>query len=95
MIHLRIPRPGGDVTFIVLDTPTLEALRRSHHHAVSPGERCIVSWTPDIDWLDDQLTALGRSDPVGIGRLIIASQDRPETPSRRTHPPLPPETPAG
>lgn len=71
---------------IVLEPENLEAVRDGKF-AKSPNRAVLIAYTPDAEWLGDQLVANAENlTPEILDRLIKESQQRPEKRGRAHHP---------
>jgi hypothetical protein len=73
---------------IILEPENLEAVKAGQY-AKSPNHAVMFAYTPDAEWLEEQLIANANNlTPELLDRLIKESQQRPEKRGRAYHPPM-------
>jgi hypothetical protein len=73
---------------VILEPENLEAVKAGKF-AKSPNRAVLVAYTPDAEWLGEQIMMnADKLDPETLDRLIKESQQRPEKRGRAHHPPL-------
>jgi hypothetical protein len=73
---------------VILEPENLEALKTGQF-AVSPNKAVMIAYTPDAEWLQDQLiTHVHDLTPESLDYMIKKSQQRPEKRGRAHHPPI-------
>jgi hypothetical protein len=73
----------GEVSIIVLETENLENIKAGKP-ATTPDGRIVIAWTPDPEWLAQQI-ATANGNGREIGRLIDEAAKRPQAPIRPYH----------
>lgn len=76
---------GENLTLIVLETENLEALKQGRP-AKSPDGKILIAWTPDAEWLAEQIAATD-GDSRTIANLVDESTKRPHK-TRPYHGPI-------
>jgi hypothetical protein len=77
MIYLSAQRDGQPVSIVILESGNLEKLKEGSP-CMTPDGRVLIAWTPDIEWLRDQILASdGHLDK--IADAIAESAKRPQT----------------
>lgn len=76
---------GGDgkLKIIVLETKNIEELLKGRP-AHSPDNSVLIAWTPDAEWLAQQINN-SKGDASKISAAIDAASKRPEKPVRPYH----------
>lgn len=72
----------GALRIVVLETANLEEIKKGRL-AKTPDGSVLISWTPGMVWLADQLMSLPSGDAEAVGRLIDEASRRPEKPGPR------------
>jgi hypothetical protein len=74
---LYLQGDDGNLKIIILETGNLEELKKGRP-AKTPDSTVLIAWTPDPQWLADEIAKTG-GDPNRIARLIDEAAKRPQT----------------
>lgn len=74
MLYLKSPE--GKLRIIILESASLEELKKGHP-ASSPDGEVLICWTPDLAWLADQIMNTDGDEEI-IAELIDEAIKRPE-----------------